>query len=196
VNVAAPTQLMWALIGLILTIGGTLLEAFIVGPPWNWGQQGLQVYSLGVTWQIGAVLLVSCLGGRHAAVISQIAYLLLGLTWFNVFTQGGGLDYIHRPSFGYLIGFIPGAWFCGLLAFRLPVRLEALALSSLVGLGAIHLTGMGYILLAHLLQWTKVGALPLLSTLATYSLYPLPGQLAILCAVAVLAFVLRHLMFY
>jgi biotin transport system substrate-specific component len=29
---------MWALIGLFLTIGGTLIEAFITNAPWAWSQ--------------------------------------------------------------------------------------------------------------------------------------------------------------
>lgn len=193
---AAPTQLLWALIGLILTIGGTLLEAFIASPPWNWSQHGIQVHSLGVTWQVGAVLLVGCLGGKNAAAISQAAYLLLGLTWFNVFTQGGGFDYVLRPSFGYLLGFIPGAWICGWLAFRYPLRLEFLALSCLIGLLTIHFTGVGYLLVAHAFQWSGVGTTPLWETLMTYSVAPLPGQLVLVCAVTVLAFMLRNMLFY
>lgn len=193
---AAPTQLMWALIGLILTIGGTLLEAFITSPPWVWGQHGIQAYSLGVTCQIAAVLLVGCLGGRNAAAISQVAYLILGLTWFNVFTQGGGLDYIHRPTFGYLLGFVPGAWVCGWLAFRLPAKLEHLALSCLVGLFAIHLTGIAYILLAYLGKWIGFESQSLSAMLTDYSITPLPGQLALVCAVTVLAALLRRLMLY
>lgn len=190
-----PTQLLWAIIGLILTIAGTLLEAFIASPLGLW--QGPQVYSLGVSCQIGAVLLVGCLGGKNAAVISQIAYLLLGLTsWFNVFTHGGGIDYIHRPSFGYLLGFIPGAWICGWLAFRFPVRLEFLALSCLAGLLTIHLTGVGYLWLAHSLNWAGVGQGSFWKAFLDYSVNPLIGQLAIVCAVAVLAFSLRRLMFY
>lgn len=193
---AAPTQLMWALIGLILTIGGTLLEAFITSPPWGWGQHGIQAYSLGVTCQIAAVLLVGCLGGRNAAAISQVAYLILGLTWFNVFTQGGGLDYVYRPTFGYLLGFIPGAWVCGWLAFRLPAKLEHLALSCLVGLVTIHLTGIAYILVAYLGKWIGFGSQTLPAILITYSVTPLPGQLALVCAVTVLAALLRRLMLY
>lgn len=196
VQVAVPTQLLWALIGLILTIGGTLLEAFITSPPWNWGQHGVQVHSLGVTWQIGAVLLVGCLGGRGAAVVSQVAYLLLGLTWFNVFTQGGGTGYVLHPSFGYLLGFVPAAWICGWLAFRFPVRLEFLALSCLAGLLAIHISGIIYLLMAQALQWSTLAELPFWQTVLTFSIYPLPGQLAIVCAVTVVAFTLRHLMFY
>lgn len=195
--VTFPTQLLWALIGLILTIGGTLLEAHITGFPWQWGHSGPQAFSLGVNCQIGAVLLIGCLGGRNAAVISQIIYLLLGLSsWFNIFTQGGGLDYIYRPSFGYLLGFIPGAWICGTLAFRFPVKLEYLALSSLAGLLAIHITGILYLQLAHLLQWAGISDVPLWKSIVTYSVYPLVGQLTIVCAVAVVAFLLRRIMFY
>lgn len=187
---------MWALIGLILTIGGTLLEAFIASPPWVWGQNGIQAYSLGVTCQIAAVLLVGCLGGKNAATISQIAYLILGLTWFNVFTQGGGLEYMQRPNFGYLLGFVPGAWICGWFAFRLPTRLEFLALSCLMGLVTIHLTGIIYILIAHAFKWPGFASLSVPETIMTFSISPLPGQLALVCAVTVLASLLRRLMLY
>jgi len=79
------SDLLWALIGLILTIGGTFLEASLATPTWGGGSYDLQPFALGVTYQIGAVLLVGCLGGKNAALLSQIAYLLMGLTWFPVF---------------------------------------------------------------------------------------------------------------
>jgi biotin transport system substrate-specific component len=196
-NLSLPTDLLWALIGLILTIGGTFLEAFITSAPWHWGQSGLQAQSLGVTYQIGAVLLVGCLGGKNAAVISQIAYLLLGLTFFDVFAQGGGIDYIHQPSFGYLLGFVPGAWVCGFFAFRVAPRLESLALSCLLGLLTVHLTGIGYLLLSnYAVPWVDLSEIPLGQQLLNYTVYPFPGQLAVICAVAVLSFFLRHLLFY
>jgi biotin transport system substrate-specific component len=195
-KVTPPTELLWALIGLILTIGGTFLEAFTTNFPWNWSQDGVQAYSLQVNFQVGAVLLVGCLGGKRAAVLSQIAYLILGLTRFPVFTQGGGLDYIYQPSFGYLLGFIPGAWVCGSLAFRLPSRLESLAFSCLCGLFAIHATGLGYLIATYILRWVDINALSFPQAVLNFSIYPIPGQLAVVCAVTVLAFALRHLMFY
>ncbi len=193
---AAPTQLMWALIGLILTIGGTFLEASITSAPWGWSQHGIQAYSLGVNCQVAAVLLVGCLGGRNAAAISQVAYLILGLTYFNIFTQGGGFDYVYRPTFGYLLGFVPGAWVCGWLAFRLPMRLETIALSCLGGLATIHLSGITYLLLAYWGKWISFETQSLTDMLTIYSLERLPGQLASVCAVTVLAALLRRLMLY
>ncbi|UBF28174.1 biotin transporter BioY [Kovacikia minuta CCNUW1] len=193
---AISTELLWALIGLLLTIGGTFLEAFVAMPTWHWGANSIQAHSLGVTYQIGAVLLVGCLGGRNAAVLSQIAYILLGLTWFPVFAQGGGISYLKEPSFGYILGFIPGAWLCGYLAFKALPKLESLAFSCLSGLLSIHMSGILYLVLSYALNWVNTSELPLYQALLKYSVYPLPGQFAVICAVTVLAFTLRHIMFY
>ncbi len=81
---SASNQLLWSLIGLLLTISGTFVEVYVTSSPWNWSHDGIQTLSLGVTYQIGAVLLVGCLGGRNAGALSQIAYLVLGLTWFPI----------------------------------------------------------------------------------------------------------------
>ncbi|HEY9617354.1 MAG TPA: biotin transporter BioY [Microcoleaceae cyanobacterium] len=189
------TELLWALIGLLLTIAGTFLEAFIAFPGRDWLNHGIQPYSLGITYQFGAGLLVGCVGGRNAATLSQTAYILLGLTpWFPIFAKGGGLSYLGEPSFGYLLGFVPAAWICGYLAFKAAPRLESLALSCISGLLSIHLTGISYLCLTALLGSTPQAKL--LEALVNYSVKPLPGQFAVVCAVTVIAFALRHIMFY
>ncbi|MBW4577496.1 MAG: biotin transporter BioY [Aphanothece sp. CMT-3BRIN-NPC111] len=192
----APHELLWALIGLFLTIGGNFLEASITNLPWDWSQQGIQAYSLGVTYQIGAVLLVGCLGGKNAGALSQIAYLVIGLVWFPVFYQGGGFGYVKQPTFGYLLGFIPGAWICGFMSFRRPPRLEFLASSCVCGLLSVHITGLSYLVLSHSFRWLTTETLPLWDACLKYSLDPMPGQLVVVCAVTVVAFILRQLMFY
>jgi biotin transport system substrate-specific component len=191
------SELLWALIGLLLTIGGTFLGASIATPTLHAGVPGIQMYSLGVTFQIGAGLLVGCLGGKNAGAISQLAYIILGLTWFPIFAQGGGDGYIHQPSFGYLLGFIPGAWLCGYFAFKTLPRLETLALSCLSGLLSIHLLGIGYLCLTYSSGWLNLKAgQTLMELLTQYSLKPLPGQFAVICAVTVIGFAWRQLMFY
>jgi biotin transport system substrate-specific component len=193
----APNELLWALIGLMLTIGGNFLAASIILPPWYWGDHRIATYPLGVTSQIGAVLLISCVGGKNAGALSQIAYLAMGLTpWFEIFARGGGLDYWREPSFGYLLGFVPGAWLCGYLAFQVRPRLESLAFSCLCGLLLIHFVGVSYLILSHMLKWVEAGSLPLLQAINRFSIQPLPGQLAIVCGVSVLSSVVRRLMFY
>jgi biotin transport system substrate-specific component len=147
------------------------------------------------------VLLVGCLGGRNAAVLSQVAYLALGLLWFDtfglqIFDQGGGLGYVREPAFGYLLGFIPAAGVCGYLAFQSRPRLETLALSCLVGLVAIHITGLLYLSVASLIGWVDTSLLSYGQAVLAYSVYRIPGHLAIACIVTVLAYSLRRLMFY
>ncbi len=199
VKLSFMVELLWAAIGLLLTIFSTFAEAFITNPPWEWLNKGISTYSLGITYQIGAVLLTGCLGGKNAGIISQVAYLILGLTWFPIFAQGGGWNYWQKPSFGYLVGFIPGVWLCGWLAFRRPNKIENLALSSLAGLGVIHGFGMLYGFLLTLLQ---VGNPPILSwqtlpsALLHYSIFALPGQIILVCLTSVLAFFIRKLLFY
>lgn len=168
----------------------------MAGIPIVWGTPGVPVLPLGVTWQVGAVLLIGSLGGRNAAAISQIAYLFIGLMWFNVFTAGGGLGYVFEPTFGYLLGFVPAAWLCGWLAFRLPRRLESLAFSNLCGLLVIHIIGLSFLIIKHAAGWDNTSLAALARTAFTYSLLPLPGQLVLVCAVAVVAFCLRHLLLY
>ncbi len=189
-------ELLWAITGLLLTIAATFLPASFASPTWIWEQQEVKTFSLGVTYQVGAVLLVGCLGGKNAAVISQIAYIFLGLTLLPVFTNGGGIGYLKEPSFGYLLGFIPGAWVCGNLAFQAYPKLESLAFSCLCGLLTVHIAGLVYLIISNILGWINIESLSLFEAIFRYSIFPLPGQLGIICAVAVMAYLLRRLLFY
>ncbi|PHM07515.1 biotin transporter BioY [Nostoc sp. 'Peltigera malacea cyanobiont' DB3992] len=193
---AASNQLLWSMIGLLLTMGGTFLEVYGITFPWTWSQHGIQTFSLGVTFQIGAVLLVGCLGGKNAGALSQIAYLVMGLTLLPVFADGGGIGYVKLSQFGYLLGFIPGAWICGLVAFKARPRLETLAFSCICGLSTLHLCGITYLIISYFFRWKGTENLPLMQAILRYSWFALPGQLIVVCAVTVIAYILRHLMFY
>ncbi len=194
-TVAISTELLWALIGLLLTIGGTFLPASLAVPSRDWGHQAIQMYALGITYQFGAGLLVGCVAGKNPATLSQVAYVLLGLTpWFPVFSKGGGLGYLAEPSFGYILGFIPGAWICGYLAFKAVPKLEILLVSCLAGLLSIHITGLLY--LGGLRLVGGVSQVNFIQLLLKFSVEALPGQFAVVCAVTILAYGLRHLLFY
>jgi biotin transport system substrate-specific component len=187
--------ILWGTIGLILTIGGTFVQAYTITPPWHWGQGGIKIETLGVSYQIGAVLLTGCLGGKNAALLSQFAYVILGLTFLPIFDQGGGWEYIKEPNFGYIIGFILGAWLCGFYAFQTKAKLHSLALSCLAGFFTIHLIGIFYLLLTNYLPGFNHGDNSLWQSILSYSVYPFPGQLAVVCAATSIAFLMRKLMF-
>jgi len=166
----------------------------MINMPWDWSN-GLSNYHLGVTYQVGAVLMTGCLGGRDAGIIAQVAYIILGLTKLPVFAQGGGLDYWREPSFGYILGFIPGAGLCGWLAFRSRNSLENLAFSAFCGLGAIHLLGIIYLIILSLLVHNPpLEIVP--DFLFKYSLFPLLGQSVVVCLITFLSYLLRRILFY
>lgn len=195
------TDALWALIGLFLTIGGTLIEAFTTSAPWTWSQGGVLSQSLGISYQVGAVLLVGCLGGKTAGAIAQVAYLALGLLWFNVFglqifDQGGGLNYIYEPSFGYLLGFVPAAWVAGYIAYPQRPKLEVFGLACLAGLMVMHGVGLLYLVLATAIGWLAPTGLSLGEAILAFSLLRIPGQLILSCVVAVLAYGIRRLLLY
>jgi len=175
-----PNQLLWGLIGLLITIAGTFVEASIARRPWLWYDQGISTQSLGVTYQIGAVLLTGCMGGRNAGAIAQIAYITLGLSGVPVFARGGGLGYLQEPGFGYLLGFIPAAWLCGWLALQKRASIELLALSAFLGLVVIHCVGIFYLVILYIFRIDYLDSFAQLQELIIiHSLTPLPGHLAI-----------------
>jgi biotin transport system substrate-specific component len=194
--ISRPYILMWTIVGLFLTIGANFLPVYVISSPFQWLNDGFTVYPLGFKCQVGAVLLVSCLGGRTAGILTQVAYLLLGLLWLKIFNDGGGIEYLQKPVFGYLLGFIPGAWVCGQLAFKRSPQLESLGLSCLCGIITIHFFGIIYLILFQIFNWQQFGGLKLLDAIVNYSIYPFLSQLLLGCAATSIAFVLRRMMFY
>jgi len=71
------------------------------------------------TLQFLFVLLAGMMLGSRLGAISVIIYILLGLFGFPVFASGGGISYVLKPSFGYLIGFIFSAFVSGIMAENL-----------------------------------------------------------------------------
>ncbi len=136
------------------------------------------------------------MGGKNAGFLAQVAYVFLGLFWYPVFAQGGGLQYWQQPSFGYILGFMPGAWLCGWLAFQRRTKLESLAISAVSGLFLIHICGLIYLVGLWFISPPDLPSSNLFDLIVNYSINPIPGQLVVVCTVAVIAFILRHILFY
>ena len=195
-TVSRPYIFMWTIVGLFLTIGANFLPIYVISSPLQWISSGITAYPLGFKCQVGAVLLVSCLGGRTAGTLTQFFYILLGLISLKIFNDGGGIEYLQKPAFGYLLAFIPGAWVCGQLAFKRLPKLEYLGLSCLCGLVTIHFFGIIYLIVFALINWQRVNSFNLLDSIVEYSIYPIISQLVLVCAATLIAFVLRRIMFY
>lgn len=100
---------------------------------------------LPITLQTLFTLLAGLLLGRRLGSISVAVYLLLGLLGLPVFTEGGGIFYVLKPSFGYIIGFIAGAYLAGWMVEGEEVpSYKRLLAASFCGLGVIYVIGMIY----------------------------------------------------
>ncbi len=84
------------------------------------------------------------LGGRKGA-LSVGVYILLGLVGLPVFAEGGGLWYILKPSFGYLLGFMLAAYVTGRMVER-KGRLSTgwVMAVNFLGLFIVYAAGMIY----------------------------------------------------
>ena len=67
------------------------------------------------TLQLFFTTMAGLLLGGELGALSVGVYVLIGLLGLPVFTGGGGFSYVLQPSFGYLLGMIPGAFVTGKL---------------------------------------------------------------------------------
>ncbi|MEM8716089.1 MAG: biotin transporter BioY [Cyanobacteria bacterium P01_G01_bin.4] len=184
-----PYELMWAALGVLITAAGALLQ-ITVPDAWTIGIGPIQLAGYRFSFQLAGLLVTAFMGGARAALLSQLAYLGMGLAGFDIFMDGGGAAYIQRPAFGYLIGFIPGAWLCGRLAeMEHRTKPAHLFTAGLCGLLAVHVTGIIYLMLQPLQQ-------QLWQTLLQYSAYTALGQLIVLGVCVALSVVLRAALLY
>lgn len=127
-------------------------------------------------------LFFSCMAGLLLGpawgAASQALYVLLGLAGVPIFTEGGGLMYLAKPTFGFLLGLIPMAFFVGLAARRLRLPLfPRLLLAGLIGLVVLYAVALPYLYLSLGGAWS-IG-----KTLVSGCLIFLPFDLCkLLCA--------------
>lgn len=101
------------------------------------------------TLQILFVFLAGSLLGSKKGMLSQVGYVGIGLAGLPVFTQGGGIGYFLQPSFGYLIGYIAGAFVVGWILERIDnPRTYHFIFANFSGLFVVYLIGVPYIYLA------------------------------------------------
>lgn len=99
-----------------------------------------------ITLQVFFVSLSGILLGSKKGAISQLLYVLIGLAGFPIFTQGGGIAYVFKPTFGYLIGFVFGAYVTGLIAEKIKTKnIRNIFLAILSGVGIIYFIGVAYL---------------------------------------------------
>lgn len=116
------------------------------------------------------------LGGKLGAM-SQLIYVVIGLFGIPVFAGGnGGLGVIFKPSFGYLVGFIIGAYVIGKIAEGgKRVGFARLFIASIAGIIVIYAVGVPYLYL--IVRYTIGKDITLITALKTGFLVFIPGDL-------------------
>lgn len=104
------------------------------------------------TLQFFFVIMAGMLLGPGLGAGSVVIYLLLGLFGLPIFAAGGGIGYVLRPTFGFLLGFVFSALFSGYLSSLWKesgkVWQIAAGLAGMIPTYAIGLT-YKYIILNH-----------------------------------------------
>lgn len=146
------------------------------------------------TLQTLFVVLAGLMLGEKYGALSAAAYLALGLIGIPIFTQGGGIYYIFKPTFGYIIGFCLGAYVTGRIARGMLIRgtsvrrtsnpsFGRLFAAALAGIACVYLVGVPYYyLLCNLVINSPIA----IGTVMLYCfLLTLPGDI-LSCAIAAL----------
>jgi len=102
------------------------------------------------------------LGGRLGA-ISVSLYALLGLLGLPIFAEGGGLWYVLKPSFGYILGFIGGTYVTGKMTEGMKeFQWKRVLLANFIGLLVVYVAGMAYYyVISNYVIHTPIGFWPL-----------------------------------
>ncbi len=83
--------------------------------------------------------------GPRLGAISCALYVALGLVGLPIFAEGGGIWYVAKPSFGYLIGFILGAYITGRIAEKMTNdNFKGFLVANFAGLAVVYAMGMAY----------------------------------------------------
>ncbi len=124
---------------------------------------------LPLTLQTLFVVLSGLVLGRKYGALSVCVYVISGLIGLPVFT-GSALN----PTFGYILGFIPGAWLAGYIAERYRPCFMTWFIGALAGIAVIYALGIPYYyVMSKYYIGNELGA----KTLVMYFvLMPLPGD--------------------
>jgi biotin transport system substrate-specific component len=115
------------------------------------------------TLQFLFTMMAGLLLGGEMGAYSVFMYILLGLIGLPIFTEGGGLGYIFKPTFGYIIGFCIASYVTGKIANEKsnPTYTRILS-ANFIGLAIVYSLGIiYYYIICNFVINTPIGVWPL-----------------------------------
>jgi biotin transport system substrate-specific component len=126
-----------------------------------------------LTLQTLMVMFAGLVLGSRRGALSQLLYLTIGLIGLPIFAHGGGPGYALQPSFGFLVGFIPGAYLIGKIVEKESVlTLPRVLAALLLGQAAIYLVGIPYLYFVFNFIIHKPVSLPATLTIGLFAFIP------------------------
>jgi len=115
------------------------------------------------TLQFLFTMMAGLLLGGEMGAYSVLMYILLGLIGLPIFTEGGGLGYIFKPTFGYIIGFCIASYVTGKIANeKSNPTYKRILTANFIGLAIIYSLGMiYYYIICNFVINTPIGVWPL-----------------------------------
>lgn len=143
-----------------------------------------------ITLQFLFCNLAGLLLGRKLGSIAVLNYIILGLIGLPVFTGGGGVGYILKPTFGYIIGFFLGAYVSGFFSEKAHVLdskslFKYMLIGSFASLIIVYTLGIAYLILMAKLYLGSTT--PIWNLLMTGLILPIPKDIIFCVLSAVLA---------
>lgn len=115
------------------------------------------------TLQFLFTMMAGLLLGGEMGAYSVLMYILLGLIGLPIFTEGGGLGYIFKPTFGYIIGFWIASYVTGKIANeKSNPTYKRILTANFIGLAIVYSLGMiYYYIICNFVINTPIGVWPL-----------------------------------
>ncbi|MDR3595884.1 biotin transporter BioY [Clostridium sp.] len=115
------------------------------------------------TLQFLFTMMAGLLMGGEMGAYSVFMYILFGLIGLPIFTEGGGLGYIFKPTFGYIIGFCIASYVTGKIANKESnPTYKRILTANFIGLFIVYSLGMlYYYIICNFVINTPMGVWPL-----------------------------------
>ena len=123
-----------------ITIMSMLLALLIIT-----SKISINIGIINLTLQTFSVILISLFLKWKRASIIFLAYIIMGLIGIPVFSDGGGIYYIFKPSFGFILGFFASSFVVGSNLFE--NKKIASFIKAILGLLIINIFGVFYMII-------------------------------------------------
>ena len=136
----------------------------------------IPIPTIPLTLQDLFVMLAGILLGPKWGALASLIYVVMGLAGLPVFTQGGGIAYVLKPTFGFLIGFSFCSWVTGTITHKSEEPgFKRISIACLAGIAVLYIFGTSYLYLMNRFYYGNTMAVwPMILACC---IQPLPGDI-------------------